>query len=72
MIADARLGAESETGAMAALFDRAHTSIEGYVDAFSYDERQVGVVFFVNGRPVHDDGDILMLGLHRGFYPVND
>ncbi len=46
----ARLGAVSDTSAMSALFDSCHASVEEFVAAFTSDEGQVGVVFFVNGR----------------------
>jgi ARG and Rhodanese-Phosphatase-superfamily-associated Protein domain len=53
LIADksARLGAVSDTAAMSAMFDRYHVSLEEFVMAFTPVERQVGAVFFVNGRP---------------------
>jgi hypothetical protein len=45
-----RLGAVSETSAMSAMFDAYHASLEEFVAAFTPVERQVGAVFFVNGR----------------------
>jgi len=53
LIADksARLGAVSDTAAMSAMFDACHASLEEFVAAFTPVERQVGAVFFVNGRP---------------------
>ena len=47
-----RLGAVSDTSAMSAMFEQVQAPIEGYVDAFPSDSRQVGAVFFVNGRLV--------------------
>jgi hypothetical protein len=46
----ARLGAESDTSAMSAMFDALHASIEEFVAAFTPIQSQVGAVFFVNGR----------------------
>jgi hypothetical protein len=46
----ARLGAVSETSAMSAMFDTCHVPLEEFVAAFNPVERQVGAVFFVNGR----------------------
>ena len=46
----ARLGAVSDTSAMSAMFDAYHASLEEFVAAFTPVERQVGAVFFVNGR----------------------
>jgi hypothetical protein len=46
----ARLGAVSDTSAMSAMFEACHASLEEFVAAFTPIERQVGAVFFVNGR----------------------
>ena len=48
----ARLGAESETGAMAAMFEQAHAPIERFVEAFISDARQAGGIFLIDGRIV--------------------
>lgn len=48
----ARLGAESDTGAMAAMFERAQAPIDGFVEAFPPDPRQAGAIFAINGRLV--------------------
>ncbi len=48
----ARLGAESDTGAMAAMFDQAQAPIERFVEAFPLDPRQAGGIFLINGRIV--------------------
>jgi hypothetical protein len=48
----ARLGAESETGAMAAMFEHAQAPIECFVEALPSDARQAGGIFFINGRIV--------------------
>ena len=45
-----RLGAESRTHAMAAMFEKVETTVEDFVRAFAPDARQVGAVFAVNGR----------------------
>jgi hypothetical protein len=47
----ARLDAVSDTAAMSAMFDKHHVPLEEFVAAFTPVERQVGAVFFVNGRP---------------------
>ena len=47
----ARLGVHSDTSAMSHLFESMGTSIEAYVGAFRWSERQSGAVFVVNGRP---------------------
>ena len=46
----ARLGAVSDTSAMSAMFDTCHVALDEFVAAFTPVERQVGAVFFVNGR----------------------
>ena len=46
----ARLGAASDTSAMSAMFDARHVALDEFVAAFTPVERQVGAVFFVNGR----------------------
>ncbi len=46
----ARLGAESDTSAMSAMFDKMDRSLEDFVAAFTPIDRQVGAVFLVNGR----------------------
>jgi hypothetical protein len=46
----ARLGAESDTAAMAAMYERLDHSLEDFIAAFPPVERQVGAVFLVNGR----------------------
>ena len=46
----ARLGAVSDTSAMSAMYETCHVSLEEFVAAFTPVERQVGAVFFVNGR----------------------
>jgi ARG and Rhodanese-Phosphatase-superfamily-associated Protein domain len=46
----ARLGAASDTSAMSAMFDTCHVALDEFVAAFTPVERQVGAVFFVNGR----------------------
>jgi hypothetical protein len=46
----ARLGAESDTGAMAAMYKKLDRSLEDFVAAFPPVDRQVGAVFLVNGR----------------------
>jgi hypothetical protein len=46
----ARLGAESDTAAMAAMYERLDRPVEDFVAAFPPVERQVGAVFLVNGR----------------------
>ena len=46
----ARMGAVSDTSAMSAMFDASHVSLDEFVAAFTPVERQVGAVFFVNGR----------------------
>ena len=45
----ARLGAESDTAAMSAMYDKVDHSLEEFVAAFPPVERQVGAVFLVNG-----------------------
>jgi hypothetical protein len=47
----ARLAAASDTSAMSAIFDTYHLSLDEFVAAFTPVKRQVGAVFFVNGRP---------------------
>ena len=46
----ARLGARSDTAAMSAMFEARHVALDEFVAAFTPVERQVGAVFFVNGR----------------------
>jgi hypothetical protein len=46
----ARLGAASETGAMAAMFEQAQAPIERFVEAFPSQAGQAGGIFFINGR----------------------
>jgi ARG and Rhodanese-Phosphatase-superfamily-associated Protein domain len=46
----ARLGAVSDTSAMSAMFDTCNVALDEFVAAFTPIERQVGAVFFVNGR----------------------
>ncbi len=46
----ARLGAHSDTAAMAAMYDRVDGSLEDFVVAFPPADGQVGAVFQVNGR----------------------
>ena len=45
----ARLGAESDTAAMAAMFEKLDHSLEDFIAAFPPVDRQVGAVFLVNG-----------------------
>ena len=44
------MGAASDTSAMSAMFDARHVALDEFVTAFTPVERQVGAVFFVNGR----------------------
>jgi ARG and Rhodanese-Phosphatase-superfamily-associated Protein domain len=46
----ARLGAESDTAAMAAMYEKLDHSLEDFIAAFPPVDRQVGAVFLVNGR----------------------
>ena len=46
----ARLGAESDTAAMAAMYEKLDHSLEDFIAAFPPVGRQVGAVFLVNGR----------------------
>jgi len=46
----ARLGAESDTAAMSAMYERMDHSLEDFVAAFPPADGQVGAVFLVNGR----------------------
>ena len=46
----ARLGAQSDTAAMGAMYERLDRPVEDFVAAFPPVERQVGAVFLVNGR----------------------
>ena len=46
----ARLGAASDTSAMSAMFEARRVALDEFVAAFTPVERQVGAVFFVNGR----------------------
>ena len=46
----ARLGTASDTSAMSAMYDASHVALDEFVAAFTPVERQVGAVFFVNGR----------------------
>ena len=48
----ARLGAKSDTGAMAAMFEQAQVPIERFVEAFPADAHQAGGIFLINGRIV--------------------
>jgi hypothetical protein len=48
----ARLGAESDTGAMAAMFEQAQAPIDKFVEAFPPHPRQAGALFAINGRIV--------------------
>jgi len=43
------MGAESRTQAMAAIFDRHRTNIEGFVEAFSPTDHQTGALFVIGG-----------------------
>jgi hypothetical protein len=45
-----RMEAESRTQAMSAMYERHAISVEEFVRAFAWQERQVGVVFAVGGR----------------------
>jgi hypothetical protein len=47
-----RLGADSPTGAMAAIYERHALSIEEYVRAFHWADGQAGVLFAVDCRPL--------------------
>lgn len=46
----ARLGAMSDTAAMSAMYEANQVPLEEFVQEFTSTERQVGAVFFVNGR----------------------
>lgn len=46
-----RLGARSETSAMAAMYDELEQPIEGFVGAYHAVPGQVGAMFLVNGQP---------------------
>jgi len=48
----ARLGAKSDTGAMAAMFEQAQVPLERFVEAFPADAHQAGGIFLINGRIV--------------------
>lgn len=48
----ARLNVASPTSAMAEVYDRLDAPLDEFVRAFTPAERQVGGVFFINGRPV--------------------
>ena len=44
------MGAVSDTSAMSAMFEASNVALDEFVAAFTPVERQVGAVFFVNGR----------------------
>ena len=46
----ARLGAESDTAAMAAMYEKLDHSLEDFIAAYPPVDNQVGAVFLVNGR----------------------
>ena len=46
-----RLGASSDTRAMAAMYEDLQQPIEDFVSAYQLVDRQVGAMFLVNGRP---------------------
>ena len=46
----ARLNAPSDTSAMSAVFEKVDPGLDGFVCAFTPLERQVGAVFYINGR----------------------
>ncbi len=48
----ARLGARSETGAAAAMYEKHRSSLRSYVETFSVVELQAGAVFAINGKVV--------------------
>ena len=47
-----RMEAPSPTGAMSAIYERHAISVEEYVRAFAWQERQAGLVFAICGRPL--------------------
>jgi hypothetical protein len=46
----ARLNAPSDTSAMSAVFEKVDSGLDEFVGAFTPLERQVGAVFYINGR----------------------
>jgi len=46
----ARVGAESDTHAMSAMFEKLEPAVDDFVRAFAPDARQVGAIFAINGR----------------------
>ena len=50
-----RMGTVSPTQAMAAMYDSHAVSIEAYLRAFAWTERQAGVLFAIGGRPLGVD-----------------
>jgi hypothetical protein len=50
-----RMGAQSPTHAMAAMFERHAISVEQYVRAFQCEDAQAGIVFAIDGRPLGID-----------------
>ncbi len=46
----ARVGAESDTHAMSAMFEKLEPAVDDFVRAFASDARQVGAIFAINGR----------------------
>lgn len=51
----ARMGVSSPTQAMAEIFERHSISVEEYVRAFPWQDRQAGTVFAIGGHPVGFD-----------------